>query len=94
MFKSQILRNSGEIEKPHVKFCKRILGVHAKATNITVNGELGKTPLIIQIAKLVVKYWFRIKSPLFSNTLVGEAAKACMELKLKPTIFLKYTLQL
>ena len=54
MFKSQILRNSGEIEKPHVKFCKRILGVHAKATNITVNGELGKTPLIIQIAKLVV----------------------------------------
>ena len=50
--------------------------------------------MIIQIAKLAVKYWFRIKSPLFSNTLVGEAAKACMELKLKPTTFLKYTLQL
>ena len=44
--------------------------------------------------KLVIKYWFRIKSPSFSNTLVGEAAKACMELKLKPTMFLRYTLQL
>ena len=41
MFKSQILRNSGEIEKPHVKFCKRILGVHAKATNITDHGLRG-----------------------------------------------------
>ena len=49
MFKSQILRISGEIENLHLKFYKRILGVHAKA---------------------------------------------CMELKLKPTIFLKYTLQL
>ena len=49
--------------------------------------------MVFQIDKLVIKYWFRIKIPSFSNTLVGEAAKACMELKLKPTIFLRYTLQ-
>ena len=75
------------MKKLHLKFCKRVLGVHSKSTNIAVFGELGRTPLVI-------KYWFRIKSPSFSNTLVGEAAKACMKLKLKPTIFLKYTLQL
>ena len=94
MFKNQILRINSEMEKLHLKFCKRVLGVHSKSTNIAVFGELGRTPLIFQIAKLVIKYWFRIKSPSFSNTLVGEAAKACMELKLKPTIFLRYTLQL
>ena len=82
------------MEKLHLKFCKRVLGVHSKSTNIAVFGKLGRTPLIFQTAKLVIKYWFRIKSPSFSNTLVGEAAKACMELKLKPTIFLRYTLQL
>jgi hypothetical protein len=53
---------------------------------------VGRTPLIVQIAKLVVKYWFRIKSSLFSNALVEEAANVCMELNLKPTIFLKYAL--
>ena len=77
------------MEKLHLKFCKRVLGVHSKSTNIAVFGELGRTPLIFQIAKLVIKYWFRIKSPSFSNTLVGEAAKACMELKLKPTMSCK-----
>ena len=92
MFKSRILRISSEIEKLHLKVCKRILGVHAKGTNIAVYEELGKTLLFTQIAKLVVKYWLRIKSPLFSNTLVGKSAKASMELKLKPTIFRKYTL--
>jgi hypothetical protein len=62
---------------------------------MAIYAELGRTPLIIvQIAKLVVKYWFRIKSSLFSNALVGEAADVCMELNLKTTIFLKYALQL
>ena len=61
---------------------------------MAIYAELGRTPLIVQIAKLVVKYWFRIKSSLFSNTLVGKAANVCMELNLKSTIFLKYALQL
>jgi hypothetical protein len=46
---------------------------------MAIYAELGRTPLIVQIAKLVVKYWFRIKSSLFSNTLVGKAANVCME---------------
>ena len=49
---------SSEIVKLQLKFCKRILGVLSKATNIVVYGELGRTPLIFKKAKLVVKYWF------------------------------------
>jgi hypothetical protein len=48
---------------------------------MAIYAELGRTPLIVQIAKLVVKYWFRIKSLLFSNALVGKAANVCMELR-------------
>ena len=88
MFKNQILRINSEMEKLHLKFCKRVLGVYSKSTIIAVFGELGWTPLIFQIAKLVIKYWFRIKTPSFSNTLVGEAAKPCMERKPKSAIFL------
>lgn len=56
MFKSQNQRISSKIEKLHLKFCKQILGVHLKASNIVVYGELERTPLIFEIAKLVVKY--------------------------------------
>ena len=49
------------MKKLHLKFCKRVLGVHSKSTNIAVFGELGRKPLIFQIAILVIKYWFRIK---------------------------------
>jgi hypothetical protein len=82
------------IEKLHLKFCKRVLGVHSKSTNMAIYAELGRTPLIVQIAKLVVKYWFRTKSSLLANALVRKAANVYMELNLKPTIFLKYALQL
>ena len=94
MFKKKIFQINSAIEKLHLKFCKRVLGVHSKSTNMAIYAELGRTPLIVQIAKLVVKYWFRIKSSLFSNTLVGKAANVCMELNLKSTIFRKYALQL
>jgi hypothetical protein len=94
MFKKKNFQINSAIEKLHLKFCKRVLGVNPKSTNMAIYAELGRTPLIVQIAKLAVKYWFRIKSSLFSNALVGEAANACMELNLKPTIFLKYALQL
>ena len=57
MFKNHILPINSEVEKLHLKFCKRVLGVHSKSTNIAVFGELGRTPLIFQIAKLVIKYW-------------------------------------
>ena len=66
------------IEKLHLKFCKRVLGVHSKSTNMAIYAELGRTPLIVQIAKLVVKYWFRTKSSLLANALVGKAANVLL----------------
>ena len=62
MFKKNIFQINSAIEKLHLKFCKRVLGVHSKSTNMAIYAELGRTPLIVQITKLVVKYWFRIKS--------------------------------
>ena len=34
-----------EAEKIHLNFCKTILGVIGRATNIAVMGELGRLPL-------------------------------------------------
>ena len=90
-FKNKIFN---DIEKLHLKFCKRILGVHSKSTNLAVYAELGRTPLILQISTTVAKFWLRINNPSFKDTLVGEAGKICMDLNLQTTSFTKYFLEL
>ena len=35
-FKNQILRINSEMEKLHLKFCKQVLGIHSKSTNIGI----------------------------------------------------------
>ena len=47
-------------EKLDLKFCKSILGVHGKASNIGTRGELGRYPITIHIVKLFIKNWLRI----------------------------------
>ena len=47
-------------EKTDLRFLKSILGVHRKATNAAVRGELGRYPTIIYIYKQVTKNWLRI----------------------------------
>ena len=49
-------------EKLELKFCKAILGVHKKASNVAVRGELGRYPTLICILKQVLNNWFRITS--------------------------------
>ena len=44
------------IEKLHLKFLKSILGVHSKATNLAVFGELGRYPLFIDSITRCMKY--------------------------------------
>lgn len=44
------------IEKLHLKFCKSILGVHSKSTNLAVYAELGRYPLFIDRITACVKY--------------------------------------
>ncbi len=43
MFKKKFFSMNSDIEKLHIKFCKRILG--AKSTNLAVIAELGRYPM-------------------------------------------------
>jgi len=44
------------IEKLHLKYCKRILGVNIKSTNMAVYSELGRYPLFIDEIQQCIKY--------------------------------------
>ena len=46
----------------HIKVCKLILGVHRKATNNAVRGELGSYPLLITMLCLSIKYWWKLNN--------------------------------
>ena len=94
VFKSKIFKLSNNVEKIHLKFCKRILGVHSKSTNLAVYAELGRMPLSIQICTRIAKFWLRIKSPTFDNTLAGKARDVCLDLCTKPISFITHLLNL
>ena len=47
-------------EKMHVKWCKYLLGVHSKSTNIAVLAELGRYPLILEVILNQIKFWIRM----------------------------------
>ena len=49
-----------DCEKLNIKFCKYILGVHKKASNYAVLGELGRYPLYISIICTILKYYNRL----------------------------------
>jgi hypothetical protein len=79
MFKKKFFSMISDIEKLHIKFCKRILGVHSKSTNLAAIAELGRYPMIIQVSTLAIKYWLRINSPMYENQFVGKAARVCIQ---------------
>ena len=60
-----------ECEKLPMKFYKYILGVHKRATNLAVNGDLGRTPYFIDIICSILKY-FRKNSMMDDNTLLTQ----------------------
>ena len=82
MFK---IRNA--TEKLHLKFCKRIMGVHPKSTNLAVYAELGRTPLILQVYTMMVKFWLRINDQSFNDTLVGVSKKCLYSHELTTSSF-------
>ena len=49
-------------EKIHLKFCKFILGVHKRTTNIAILSELGRFPLYFNIIKGMLLYWYRLEN--------------------------------
>ena len=61
------------IEKMHLKFCKRVLGVHSRATNIAVAGKLGRFPLMINIVQCIMKYRCHLDDPKYDSQLLRNA---------------------
>ena len=54
--------DEAKFETLDLRFCKSVLGVHRKASNAAVRGELGRYPQILFIIKQVIKNWLRIAS--------------------------------
>ena len=49
-----------EIERIHLKFCKKILMCKMNTPTTAVYGELGRYPLYISRCLRILEYWFRL----------------------------------
>jgi len=47
------------LERVHLSFCKKLLGVKIQTQNNFVYGELGRTALIVRRAVNVIRYWLK-----------------------------------
>ena len=73
------------VEKLHVenfqtKFCKNILGVHPKASNAAVMGEVGRFPMFMYIIKTMLRYYKHIEDVKEAHPLLAVAANADKQL--------------
>jgi len=48
------------IERVQIKFCKYVLGVGSRTSDIAVLGECGRCPLFVHYYCKVIKYWTRL----------------------------------
>ena len=57
------LKNGNSSEKVNLKFCKYMLRVSKKCTNIAVLTELGRFPIVpyMDILKQMLMYWHRLE---------------------------------
>ena len=51
-----------QVDKVNISFCKWLLGIHKYSSNLGVLGELGRYPFIIDIIKMLVKYWIKLRT--------------------------------
>ena len=51
---------SNTVERVHLQFCKKLLGVKKTTQNNFVYGELGRTTCLTKRYSMTVKYWFKI----------------------------------
>ena len=61
-----------EIEKMHLNFCKRILGVNRSTSNILVRGELGRYPLKLAADNRFISFYRHIEN-MPQNSLVYQS---------------------
>ena len=48
------------LERVHLQFCKRVLGVKQCCQNYFIYGELGRMPLIVTRHYRILKYWLKV----------------------------------
>ena len=48
------------VERVHLQFCKKILGVKKNTQNDFIYGELGRTSFITRRYLIIIKYWLKI----------------------------------
>ena len=51
-----------DFEKLNIKFCKNLLGVNKKSTNIAVLSELGRYPIYLKLITQVLSYWHMLEN--------------------------------
>ena len=56
----QMLGGALKCESLHIQFCKHLIGVHKKAMNLPILGELGRFPISLKSFCLVIQFWLHI----------------------------------
>jgi hypothetical protein len=51
-----------DFEKLNIRFCKYLLGVNKKSTNIVVLSELGRYPIYLKLITQVPSYWHMLEN--------------------------------
>ena len=52
-----LTEDNSHFEHTHLKFCKQLLGVNPRASNLACRGDLGRFPLSISVTLNIVKFW-------------------------------------
>ena len=61
-------------EKLHTKFCKYVLCVHSKASNLACVCEVGRFPIYIDFRNDILKYYFYASQEV--DDLIGQILKS------------------
>lgn len=67
-------------EKLHIKFCKYVLGVHSKSSNLACIGELGRFPVYNDICDNILKFYFYAKQK-NNDSLIGQTLQTSISLE-------------
>ena len=67
-----------DIEKVHIQFCKRLLGVRKGTCNDFIYCELGRFPLQIIRKQRIFKYWIKLRN---TNNIILRAVGLCEDME-------------
>ena len=70
---------SKELERVHLKFCKRLLNVKINTCNAVTYSELGRYPLFFNRYFRMIKYWLKIvtSNNIIIKTIYSQSVADC-----------------